>query len=104
MPSITAMDWHRQLTAASGFLAFDLGMGQEAWDELEEMPPEDRARSEVVVMRLVILQSMQRWEKAARAYASEMQAAHRFLLNFLWTWRKVCIFVPDGKEETDRQV
>jgi len=57
------MDWQRHVTAASGFL--DLGMGQEAWDELDSMPPEDRARSEVVVMRLVILQSMQRWDKAA---------------------------------------
>jgi len=56
------MDWQRNITAASGYL--DLGMGQEAWDELDSMPPEDRARSEVVVMRLVILQSMERWDKA----------------------------------------
>jgi len=49
----TEMDWQRHITAASGYL--DLGTGQEAWDELDSMPPEDRARSEVVVMRLVIL-------------------------------------------------
>jgi Tfp pilus assembly protein PilF len=57
------MDWQRQLTAAQGYL--ELGMGQDAWDELEEMPARDRARSEVVIMRLVILQSMARWDKAA---------------------------------------
>lgn len=31
------MDWQRNITAASGYL--DLGMGQEAWDELDTMPP-----------------------------------------------------------------
>lgn len=59
----TEMDWQRHTTAASGYL--DLGMGQEAWDELDSMPPQDRARCEVVVMRLVILQAMARWDKAA---------------------------------------
>ena len=39
------MDWRNYLTAAHGYL--DLGMGQEAWDELDEMPAQDRARSEV---------------------------------------------------------
>lgn len=57
------MRWQRHLIAASGYL--DLGMGQEAWDELDAMPPGDRARSEIVVMRLVILQSMALWDKAA---------------------------------------
>ncbi len=61
------MDWQNRLTAAHGYL--DLGMGQEAWDELDSMPPRDRARSEVVIMRLVILQSMERWGKAAAEIA-----------------------------------
>ena len=30
------MDWQRNITAASGYL--DLGMGQEAWDELDSIP------------------------------------------------------------------
>jgi tetratricopeptide (TPR) repeat protein len=57
------MDWRRTLTAAHGYL--ELGMGQDAWDELDAMPPEDRARVEVVLTRLMILQSMERWDKAA---------------------------------------
>ena len=38
------------------------------------MPPEDRARSEVVVMRLVILQSMQRWDKVAEIARGAVRA------------------------------
>ena len=57
------MDWTKHLTASQGYL--DLGMGQEAWDELDSMPAEDRARPDVIVMRLVILQAMPRWDKAA---------------------------------------
>jgi hypothetical protein len=60
---VPPMDWQRYITAAHGYL--ELGMGQDAWDELDSMPPEDRARREVVLMRLMILQSMERWDKAA---------------------------------------
>ena len=59
--------WH-------GYLDLDLGMGQDAWDELEEMPPQDRARLEVVVMRLVILQSMDCWDKGAEIALGAVRA------------------------------
>ena len=66
------MDWTKHLTASQGYL--DLGMGQEAWDELDSMPLRDRARPEVVVMRLVILQSMAQWDKAAEIARGAIRA------------------------------
>ena len=66
------MDWTKYLIASQGYL--DLGMGQEAWDELDSMHPHDRARPEVAVMQLVILQSMARWDKAAEIARDAIRA------------------------------
>jgi hypothetical protein len=44
------MDWERRLERASGFL--DLGIVEDAANELEGMTPEDRARPEVFGLRL----------------------------------------------------
>ena len=53
----------RQIHAANGYC--ELGMWQDAWDELESLPPEDRGTLPVAVMRVEILKSMKRWESAA---------------------------------------
>ena len=66
-PMVPDMDWRRHITSVSGYL--DLGMGQKPWDELDSIPPGDSARSEVVVMRLVILQLMARWDDKAAEIA-----------------------------------
>jgi tetratricopeptide (TPR) repeat protein len=48
------------LTIAEGFL--DLGMVDEAWAELDEIEPLERAHPSVVSMRLRILERMERFE------------------------------------------
>jgi len=57
------MGWQDYVVAAQGYL--ELGMNQSAWDELESMQPEDRARCDVIAMRLSILQVMEKWEMGA---------------------------------------
>jgi len=46
------------LTTAEGFL--DLGMLEQAWEQLEEIEPQQRAESDVLAMRLRILERMGR--------------------------------------------
>ncbi len=48
------------LTTSEGFL--DLGMVDEAWAELDEIEPLERAHPSVVSMRLRILERMERFE------------------------------------------
>ena len=54
------MSPNRHLNAALGYLG--LGMAQEAWDELEEIEAKDRARPEVLKVRVEVCRSMQKWE------------------------------------------
>lgn len=51
------------LTTAEGFL--DLGMPQEAWDQLDEIEPRHRANAEVLAMRLRILEQLGRHDLGA---------------------------------------
>ena len=51
------------LTTSEGFL--DLGMVDEAWAELDETEPVERAHPSVIAMRLRILQRMERFETGA---------------------------------------
>jgi hypothetical protein len=48
------------IAAAQGFL--ELGMSDQAWEQLEEIEAEHRADSEVLAMRLRILQRMDRFD------------------------------------------
>ncbi len=50
------------LTRCEGY--FDLGMHQQAWDELEEIAPEYRADYTVLLWRMQILWAMGEYEKA----------------------------------------
>lgn len=52
----------RNLDAALGYLA--LGMYQDAWDELESLPPELRANDHVLDLRISIYQGLEKWEPA----------------------------------------
>lgn len=52
----------RNLEAALGYLA--LGMHQDAWDELESLPPELRTDDGVLELRIQIYQGLGKWEPA----------------------------------------
>ncbi len=53
----------KEIAPAVGWLA--LGNPVEAWAVLEELPPEDRARGDVLALRVEILLALHRWEDAA---------------------------------------
>jgi predicted Zn-dependent protease len=52
-----------RLTAAEGYA--ELGMWQDAWDELEEIAPDQRHGPSIMTVRVTILLAMKRWESAA---------------------------------------
>ena len=54
------MNQSEHITTAEGFL--ELGMLDEAWGQLEEIEPQHRADSEVLAMRLRILERMKRFD------------------------------------------
>lgn len=54
------MNQTEHITTAEGF--FELGMLDEAWGQLEEIEPRHRADSEVLAMRLRILERMGRFD------------------------------------------
>jgi len=56
-------EFERTLAAAQGF--FLLEMWNDAWNELEELPPETRHLSEVIILRVLILNNLGKWEDAA---------------------------------------
>jgi predicted Zn-dependent protease len=53
-------DLLRRLKAVQGYL--HLGMHSDAWNELENVPAERRARPEVLKMRVDVCRAMQRWD------------------------------------------
>ena len=52
----------RHLEACSGYIT--LGMYEDAWNELESLPPEHRANVDVIELRLEIYQALGKWESA----------------------------------------
>lgn len=61
------------LRAAQGWL--ELGLPQEAWDELQQVPAEERERLEVMLLSLDALQTLKRWDECA---AIGREAANRY--------------------------
>ena len=59
----------RHLEACSGYIT--LGMYEDAWNELESIPPELRAKVDVIELRLEIYQALGKWE-SARVLAESM--------------------------------
>lgn len=76
-------EFKRSLEAVEGYLT--LGLYQDAWDELDSLPPEIRTEHAVVELRCEIYQRLGKWN-AARVLAESM--AHRFPENPSWwlTW------------------
>ena len=56
------MDARHHLNAVVGYL--NLGMLDDAWEELRALPAGEQARPEVVSVRIAILIRMRRWEQA----------------------------------------
>jgi tetratricopeptide (TPR) repeat protein len=56
-------EFERTLAAAEGY--FQLEMWNDAWNELEELPPETRHLSQVIILRVLILNNLGKWEEAA---------------------------------------
>lgn len=55
------------LRAAIGW--YELGLANEALEELERMPAADQDRTESLELRAVVLQQLGRWDAAAATYA-----------------------------------
>lgn len=72
-------DPSKHLKAAIGFL--DLGMAQDAWDELEKLPPFLKDSDAVLDLRIEIFQRLGKWE-SARVLAESL--AKRFPENPSW--------------------
>ena len=72
-------DTPRHLQAALGYLT--LGMHQDAWDELENLPPELRTDVAVLELRIQIYQLLGKWEPA-RILAESL--ALKFPENPIW--------------------
>jgi len=53
-----------KLAAAEGYLT--LKLPHDAWEALDEIPPDERESLEVISLRLEILSSMQRWKEVSR--------------------------------------
>jgi len=62
-------DLGRLLTPVLGYI--DLGMFEDAWEELENLPPELRSNGPVLELRISIYQGMGKWE-AARMLAESL--------------------------------
>jgi hypothetical protein len=56
------------LEAATGY--FSLGLREDAWNELESLPPELRAHESVIELRVEILLKLERWEFAPAVWQS----------------------------------
>lgn len=72
-------DPRQVIHAATGYL--NLGMCQEAWDEIETLPPETRTHEVVLKIRIQIYQGLKKWE-SARVLAESL--AKRYPQNPDW--------------------
>ena len=63
MPFTKAPPDLRMITAAQGYC--DLGMWQDASDELDGLPPEERAAIEALKLRLAIFMGLKKWDSTA---------------------------------------
>ena len=76
-------DPSQHLKAAIGFL--DLGMAQDAWDELEKLPEFLRDRDAVLDLRIEIFQKLDKWE-SARVLAESLAKRSPENLNWWVHW------------------
>jgi tetratricopeptide (TPR) repeat protein len=65
MPSPELLPILKRLNAAVGYL--NLGMPQEAWNELEDIDAKEQARPEVLKVRVEVCRALKQWEMMAEA-------------------------------------
>ena len=63
LPSPDLLPILKRLNAAVGYL--NLGMPQDAWNELEDITAKDRARPEVLKVRVEVCRALKQWEMMA---------------------------------------
>ena len=63
LPSPELLPILKRLNAAVGYL--NLGMPQDAWNELEDIEAKDRARPEVLKVRVEVCRALKQWEMMA---------------------------------------
>ena len=63
LPSPELLPILKRLNAAVGYL--NLGMPQDVWNELEDIDAKDRARPEVLKVRVEICRALKQWEMMA---------------------------------------
>ena len=63
MPSPELLPILKRLNAAVGYL--NLGMPQDAWNELEDIAAKDRARPEVLKVSVEVCRALKQWEMMA---------------------------------------
>ena len=63
LPSPELLPILKRLNAAVGYL--NLGMPQDAWNELEDIEAKDRARPEVLKVRVEVCRALESWEMMA---------------------------------------
>jgi Tfp pilus assembly protein PilF len=63
LPSPESLTVQKRLNAALGYLG--LGMPQDAWNELEDIEAKDRARPEVLKVRVEVCRALKQWEMMA---------------------------------------
>jgi Tfp pilus assembly protein PilF len=63
LPSPESLTVQKRLNAALGYLG--LGMPQDAWNELEDIDAKDRARPDVLKVRVEVCRALESWEMMA---------------------------------------
>jgi len=63
LPSPELLPILKRLNAAVGYI--NLGMPQEAWNELEDIEAKERARPEVLKVRVEVCRALKQWEMMA---------------------------------------
>ena len=121
LPSPDLLPILKRLNAAVGYL--NLGMPQDAWNELEDIEAKDRARPEVLKVRVEVCRALKQWELmaevghslnmayATRRFKSEAEAAEilsmalrRYYDDALVRYNLACYWCVMGRVEEAREM
>jgi lipopolysaccharide biosynthesis regulator YciM len=94
-----SVETNRHLLAAQGYI--ELGMLEDAWDELESLPPELRAHDVVLELRIAIYQCLGKWD-SARMLAESL--AKRSPEKIHWWIEWACSLRQEQSTEQARKV
>lgn len=89
---------HKHLIASLGYL--ELGMGRDAWDELEEIPAEERGNPVVLRMRVEIYRTLGKWSEMTEiaAHLVKVESEHPdHWISLAWAQRR-SIGIPEAEK------